>query len=101
MGNEAFKKFSATKKSAMSYIDGLSILKQKLNDVVFADVVPQKVDGGEWFVIVVHTTHSTMSVTAWQLPAPPPPAAKPKVPQSELRKPPSKRMAGAPKPEKL
>jgi hypothetical protein len=101
MGNEAFRKFSQTKKSAIAYIDGLHILKQKLNDIVFADVVPQQIDGGEWFVIVSHTTHSTAAIVAWQLPAPPPPPPKPKVPQSELRKPPSKRMPGAPKPEKL
>jgi hypothetical protein len=101
MPDKAFKKFSKSKKAAMAYIDGLHLLKKKLNGVVFADIAPQKGDdGGEWFVIITHTTHSTMSVVAWQLQPPAPPPAPQKVPMSELRKPPSKRAPGAPKPEK-
>jgi hypothetical protein len=100
MSAEAFKKFSKSKRSAMEYIDGLHILKQKLIDLVFADVWPAEPTGGEWILIISHTTHSTATVVAWELPAPPPPPPPAKVPLSELRKPPSKRRGG-PKPDKL
>ncbi len=100
MSPEAFKKFSKSKRAAMDYIDGLRILKQKLIDLIFADIWPDKEGGGEWILIISHTTHSTATVVAWQTPPPPPPPPPAKVPLSELRKPPSKRHGG-PKPDKL
>ncbi|MGA8038383.1 MAG: hypothetical protein WA823_16880 [Candidatus Acidiferrales bacterium] len=100
MSAEAFKKFSKSKRAAMAYIDGLHILKQKLISLVFADIWPQKPSGGEWILIIIHTTHSTATVVGWQQPAPAPATAPARVPLSELRKPPSKRRGG-PKPDKL
>ena len=40
MSDAAFKKFRKTKSGAKNYIDGLRILKQKLNAVEFTDTIP-------------------------------------------------------------
>ena len=67
MSNDEFEKFHASKKAAKAYIDGTHFLKRKLINVVFCDIVKHKGDE-EWFVIVIHTTHSTATVVAWQIP---------------------------------
>ena len=67
MSNDEFEKFHASKKAAKAYIDGTHFLKRKLIHVVFCDIVKHKGDE-EWFVIVIHTTHSTATVVAWQIP---------------------------------
>jgi hypothetical protein len=90
MPNQAFKKFSKSKKAAAEYIDGLHFLKAKLNKLVFAAIVPEKNSVSDWLVIITHTTHSTVAIVAEQIPAPAP-APQAKVSMSDLRKPPSKR----------
>jgi hypothetical protein len=92
LSEQTFKKFSKSKKAAMKFIDDLRILKQKLINLIFADIVPSiGGPGGEWICIIIHTTKSTASVVGWQLPPPPPPPPPQKTSQSDLRKPPSKR----------
>lgn len=67
MSNDEFEKFHASKKAAKAYIDATGFLKRKLINVVFCDIVKHKGDE-EWFVILTHTTHSTATVVAWQIP---------------------------------
>jgi hypothetical protein len=102
MSDPAFKKFRKTKTGAKAYLDGLKILKQKLNAVEFTDTIPcgNSRGGTEWLVIITHTTKSTAYIVAWQLTPPAPAPPGPTLPQSELRKPPSKRIGATPKPQK-
>jgi hypothetical protein len=67
MNNAEFKKFRATKKGAMKFIDGEGFLKRPLIELVFCDVVSQRCEE-PWIVIVTHTTHSTAVIVAWQIP---------------------------------
>jgi hypothetical protein len=91
LSNEAFRKFSKSRKAAMQFIDRLGILKAKLINLIFGDITPDVVrPGGVWIVITSHTTKSTAVVIGWQLPAEPEPQRE-RIPLSELRKPPSKR----------
>jgi hypothetical protein len=96
LSEEAYKKFVKSKRAAMKFLDDLHVLKQKLINLIFADLVPSvKGPGGEWIMIVTHTTRSTAVVVGWQLPPPqPPPPPPPPLSQSDLRKPPSKRKGG-------
>jgi hypothetical protein len=102
MSDAAFKKFRKTKSGAKNYIDGLRILKQKLNAVEFTDTIPCGNGRGitEWLVVIIHTTKSTAYIVAWQQSPPAPPQPGPKLSQSDLRKPPSKRTGAAPKTQK-
>ena len=102
MSDAAFKKFRKTKSGAKNYIDGLRILKQKLNAVEFTDTIPCGNGRGitEWLVVIIHTTKSTAYIVAWQQPPPAPPQPRPQLSQSDLRKPPSKRTGATPKPQK-
>jgi len=92
LSEQTFKKFSKSKKAAMKFIDDLHILKQPLLHLNFADITPDvAAPGGEWILVIPHTLKSTATVVAWQLPGPTPPPPPQRTPQSELRKPPSKR----------
>ncbi len=92
LSEQTFKKFSKSKRAAMRFIDDLRILKQKLINLIFADIVPSVIgSGGEWICIIIHTTKSTASVVGWQLPGDAPPPPPQRMSQSDLRKPPSKR----------
>jgi hypothetical protein len=102
MSDAAFKKFRKTKSGAKNYIDGLKILKQKLNAVEFTDTIAHG-NGRtitEWLVVIIHTTKSTAYIIAWQQTPPAPPEPGPKLSQSDLRTPPSKRAGAAPKTQK-
>jgi hypothetical protein len=68
MSQDDFKDFHSSTAAAMDYIDKRGYLKQKLIEIVFGEVVPQKNDGGVWTIIVVHTLKSTAVVIAWQNP---------------------------------
>jgi hypothetical protein len=95
LSDEAYKKFVKSKRAAMKFIDDLHVLKQKLINLIFAELVPSaKGPGGEWIMIIPHTTRSTAVVVGWQLPPPTPPPTPPPMSQSDLRKPPSKRKGG-------
>ncbi len=65
MTNAEFKKFRASRKAAMNYIDRRHILKRKLINLVFGSIVRNKTDHG-WVVMMAHTLHSTAVITAWQ-----------------------------------
>src|SRR5215831_20116037 len=66
--NDQFTKIYPDAKAAKDYFDSQKIFKRALIKVIFCDVTPSK-GTADWLLIVPHTTHSTASVTAWQLPA--------------------------------
>jgi hypothetical protein len=65
MPDTEFKKFRASRKMAMKYIDRRHILKRKLIGLVFGNIVANKTDNC-WVVMIAHTLHSTAVITAWQ-----------------------------------
>lgn len=65
LSNEEFRKFHASTKAAMLYIDRRHFLKRKLIKVVFANHAPNG-KGGDWIVIIGHTDYSTAAVLAYQ-----------------------------------
>jgi hypothetical protein len=65
LSDDQFKKIYASKDAAKKYLDGQSILKLPLVDVVFCDVTAGD-EGQPWYVIIPHTVHSTASIVAWQ-----------------------------------
>jgi|HubBroStandDraft_5_1064220.scaffolds.fasta_scaffold94638_1 hypothetical protein len=92
LSDKIFQKFSKSPEAAKRFIDNLHILKQPLIKLKFADRTPDReTPGGDWIVIVPHTTKSTAIVVAWQLPGSAPDQPPPPTSQSDLRKPPSKR----------
>jgi hypothetical protein len=65
MTNDEFEKFRKSKRAAMKFVDDEKLLKRKLINLIFADVMGTK--GGEcWIVVLTHTTHSTAVIIAWQ-----------------------------------
>ncbi|MFZ0212535.1 MAG: hypothetical protein WBE20_16365 [Candidatus Acidiferrales bacterium] len=65
MSNAEFKKFHASRKIAMKYVDRRRILKRNLIKLVFGSVVPNGSDNC-WIVMIAHTLESTAVITAWQ-----------------------------------
>lgn len=68
VSNEQFMRIYPNKEEvAKAYLDGLKVFKRPLIKVVFCDVYPTRTSKADWLVISPHTTHSTASITAWQL----------------------------------
>jgi hypothetical protein len=65
MTDNEFQEFRKNEAEAMAYLDKLGYFKRKLINLIFADIFPCP-SGGDWFVIVTHTSHSTAVVVAWQ-----------------------------------
>ncbi|MGH9864797.1 MAG: hypothetical protein ACRD4H_05210 [Candidatus Acidiferrales bacterium] len=66
LSNEEFRKFHASTRAAMSYIDKRRFLKRKLIKVVFANYAPNG-NGGDWIVLIAHTDYSTAAVVSYQV----------------------------------
>jgi len=64
LSNEEFRKFHASTKAAMRYIDRRHFLKRKLIKVVFANQYSN--GSGDWILIISHTDYSTAAVVAYQ-----------------------------------
>lgn len=64
VSKEEFEKLHANEKAAREYLD--RFLKKPLNNLSFSHVQAAQANGGEWYLIVVHTPSSTGRVVAWQ-----------------------------------
>ena len=67
VSNELFKKIHASKDAAMDYLEAQHIFKRKLIKVVFCQVMRSD-DGDGWILIASHTSQSTVTIVAWQIP---------------------------------
>lgn len=66
MADKEFQEFRKSEAEAKAFLDNHGYFKRKLINLIFCDVVPCP-NGVAWWVIVIHTLHSTAVIVAFQV----------------------------------